>query len=891
MISPPVFCDNVNMRRVLYMRDGWKLPSFLTWAVVLLAVHGAFAASTIPWRDDFETNLTGGAINGINGWKSSGATVIVAQTNTPYRAGTNACYVPFFQLLTNEFTGAAASIVWTDMYIKPELRAVSTAALLDENCSSQFYFNSNGYAVVANGPLTNWVVCSNTPAGAPATPVAAGSWIRISVFQDYTNHTWALLINDQLVGQNIGFVKTNQTGLTSFSLTGSSYVDNAWVNATLPALTNNNGNASLVGDHNGDSVADAWALYYFGTSTNTTGSLAANGDADGDGRTNLEEFRDGTDPMNPSSVLGGGSVYWNLPYLENFEAMALGSVNGRHGLTAAPPLSMLAQSSVYYQGARAMAVDTGMLDLAINDNTATNVWSDMYVRVGILSTAPSPPLRTNALSAFYVNGSGYIVAYDGTVQSWITLTNCYTNGIFTSQRVTAINPTNWFRLIIHQDFSLTNWSVWKAESVTNEMATNIALNLGFYTNISTRFTGLSISNTTPSASTYAGYIDNVIISSNKPDVIDFDGDGMPDNWEAIYSAGPTNLMPAVDADGDGVNNLGEYLAGTDPLTGSDYFRVTTMDLANGNDVMLNIRVGTNRNFSVYSTDELTGTKTLRGSGTTAFWQQNITWVDSGAVSACPTLHRFYQVVAESGGMTLTNNQEWAMYAQQRAAGLWSMAGVPVDFETDGQNNLTNELGTQLMRGLLKGPKTTADLVYVLSGTTSNFVKHWVTAGGQWWAEGPGGDEATNTTISAMNGLWVQRKDSTTTNTVFTGKVRTTGTLTVNITTNWNFISWPFKTARAESAGAGGSDVGWGFKKCGGIGSTNAVAADSIYIVQGNSWKRYYLLDGFATPAVNGRWWNYSRGGYAGTNLTLEAGQGFYYYHRGTGFTWTNSYGP
>jgi hypothetical protein len=155
--------------------------------------------------------------------------------------------------------------------------------------------------------------------------------------------------------------------------------------------------------------------------------------------------------------------------------------------------------------------------------------------------------------------------------------------------------------------------------------------------------------------------------------------------------------------------------------------------------------------------------------------------------------------------------------------------------------------------------------------------------------GPGGQEATNTVIGPTAGFWVQRKGLFNTNTVFTGKVRTNTVYAVTISPNWNFLQWPFKSDRLESAGSGTVDVGWGFLKCGGVGGTNAVVADNIILVESNSWRRFYLLGGYSGSGVNGRWWDYGRGGYA--DFTMQAGQGFYYYHRGSGFTWTNSYGP
>ncbi|MDQ8191153.1 M14 family zinc carboxypeptidase [Roseibacillus persicicus] len=61
---------------------------------------------------------------------------------------------------------------------------------------------------------------------------------------------------------------------------------------------------------------------------------------------------------------------------------------------------------------------------------------------------------------------------------------------------------------------------------------------------------------------------------------DDDDDGLPDNWELAYGLNPYDSADAwLDGDGDGLANLGEYLAGTQPDNGSSFLQIIAMTLS------------------------------------------------------------------------------------------------------------------------------------------------------------------------------------------------------------------------------------------------------------------------------------------------------------------------
>lgn len=56
---------------------------------------------------------------------------------------------------------------------------------------------------------------------------------------------------------------------------------------------------------------------------------------------------------------------------------------------------------------------------------------------------------------------------------------------------------------------------------------------------------------------------------------DGDGDGIPNEWEILYFGGFTNAVATTDSDGDGADNLTEYVSGYDPTDSNSVFKVVS----------------------------------------------------------------------------------------------------------------------------------------------------------------------------------------------------------------------------------------------------------------------------------------------------------------------------
>jgi hypothetical protein len=55
---------------------------------------------------------------------------------------------------------------------------------------------------------------------------------------------------------------------------------------------------------------------------------------------------------------------------------------------------------------------------------------------------------------------------------------------------------------------------------------------------------------------------------------DSDSDSLPDDWERTYFNG--NILPDTDSDADALDNIKEYICGSDPTNAASFFQITSI---------------------------------------------------------------------------------------------------------------------------------------------------------------------------------------------------------------------------------------------------------------------------------------------------------------------------
>ena len=278
-------------------------------------------------------------------------------------------------------------------------------------------------------------------------------------------------------------------------------------------------------DTDGDGLSDAMETRVHGTSP-----LLA--DTDGDGVPDGLEVAWGSDPLVP----GAASPFL---WLEGFERPGVtpGDLAGQNGWRVSGSGSAAVEEGSAFEGEASLSVtrvDDESLDVSRDVSVdADEVWIDMRLRgIGIHDLEDSG----DAVVAFAATGSGALIATDGAA--------------LRTNECVCVSDEGWTRFTMRLDYARRVWDIYVDGIVA-------------YAGLAMRGTAQRLRGV--SFTDGSGAADAIRVSTERPLGLSSDGDPLPDEWEHA-AFGSLGRDGTEDFDADGLPDLGEFLAGTDPLS-------------------------------------------------------------------------------------------------------------------------------------------------------------------------------------------------------------------------------------------------------------------------------------------------------------------------------------
>ena len=385
--------------------------------------------------------------------------------------------------------------------------------------------------------------------------------------------------------------------------------------------------ASSTPDSDADGLVDAWEVLYFRESPGeTVGDIVAKydgtDDPDADGADNAREYLFGTNPADNSSTPPAPiphEEHWVLGEYDSGAAdggalqattIALGGKNlGRVGTGGTY------SAEVPAGGSALSASFTGSQNYAVS---GSGIFSGMdYENFEVLADVRP----TGNVSGFSVavalgrGGQGSIFLYHtGDGSAW----NVHSNGVGNIITGGTATFNTWQHLRLARTNGVLRFYVNNVEvgSSTTQFTSTGALG-------DTMAIGAHFMQSGIYEGRFQGQIDNVVLVTPPPPLLDADSDGLLDSWETAHglsiASGTGTDGPEGDPDGDGASNLREFALGGDPQAadggGASVSRIANVGGADHLVLTFACRSGATFTSGGPITASLDGiTYTVRGSG-------------------------------------------------------------------------------------------------------------------------------------------------------------------------------------------------------------------------------------------------------------------------------------
>ena len=537
--------------------DGDGIPDGLEAA---WGMDPAVADAGAGWRffEPFELPDVGlGELNGQHGWRVDEPSAAIVQTKSA-RSGRAALRLSAEE--TVDGTGSVrierpvtnpGGVVWVDAYCLATAADASAAASAASG-SGGLFFSRDAHPVMLDGG----VLRTNSDVA-----VSLGEWTRVTFRLDYPAWRWDLYVDGVIAGEGMrmGAAAGSFSGIGGRG-DGEMILDDLAVSGTRPAGLSSDGDPlpdewefrrfgslgrdgsgdadgdglsdleefrrrtdPLSGDTDGDGLSDAVEVEFYGTSP-----LSA--DTDGDGAGDMEEIAGGTDPL----VAGGDT---GDEFVESFEMpdVAIGELDGQNGWAVGGSGAAVVQESAVRTGAAALRVSSVDEDgcVVLSRPVAggwRTVWVDMY---NVARAAAPVGVCGNGL---FFDGEGHPVV-------------C-ADGVFTTNLRMRVALGCWVRTTTRLDYASRTWDAYVA-------GVKVGTRLQMAPSSGESFGGIG----------YVGEgettIDDMRISRSRPQGLSSDGDQLPDEWEILHF-GILDRTGLGDADRDGLRDVDEFKAGTDP---------------------------------------------------------------------------------------------------------------------------------------------------------------------------------------------------------------------------------------------------------------------------------------------------------------------------------------